>query len=59
MPVPSYLQGGYLHVSRVCTGSMKFLTLPATPVQVIHAGQNFEKKKKIFNFDVPPWLTCI
>ena len=54
MPLTSYLQGRYLRVSRVCTGSMKFLTLPATPVQVIHAGQNFQKKLKNFNFAVPP-----
>ena len=53
MPLPSYLQGRYLRVSRVCTGSMKFLTLPATPVQVIHAGQNFRKKIQEFQLCRP------
>ena len=39
MPMPPDLQGRYLLVSRVGTGSMKSLTLPATLVHVIHAGQ--------------------
>ena len=53
MPIPTYLQGMYLPVTRVCTGRMKFLTLPATPVQVIHAGQKNFKKLKHFRFSDP------
>ena len=47
MPVPSYLLDVYLRVPRVCTGSMKFITLSATPLQVIHAGQKCLKYVEI------------
>ena len=53
MPIPTYLQGRYLPITRVCTGRMKFLTLPATPVQVIHAGQEILEKLNKFKFSDP------
>ena len=55
--MPSYVQGGYLWASTICTGSMGPLTLRIPYLQVIHTGQTFKNNIYMFQHRRPAVTT--
>ena len=59
MPMPSYIQCGWVTEVRARTGNIKSISLMVACIQGSDAGQKCFKISRIFNFGVQLWLTRI
>ena len=57
MPMPSYIQCGWVTEVRARTGNIKSISLMVACIQGSDAGQKCFKISRIFNFGVQLWLT--